>query len=53
MKELEIIVLVILAVVGGIFFVWGTSISSVKHVGIGGIFLSITVILVVLYYATK
>lgn len=40
----EFILVLILAIVAGIFFVWGTSIASVKHVGIGGIFLSVAII---------
>jgi hypothetical protein len=42
-------VTLILATVAGIFFVWGTSIASVKHIGVGGIFLSIATILLTLY----
>lgn len=53
MKGLEIIILLILALVGGIFFVWGTTIASVKHVGVGGIFLSVSVIMLILYYTIK
>lgn len=39
------IITLILATVAGIFFVWGTLITSVKHVGIGGIFLTVAVII--------
>jgi hypothetical protein len=47
--NLELILLIILATVAAIFFIWGTSITSVKHVGIGGIFLSIAVICLILF----
>jgi hypothetical protein len=47
--NLELIMLIILATVAGIFFIWGTAIASVKHIGVGGIFLSIVVIILVLY----
>lgn len=47
--SLELIMLIILTTVAGIFFIWGTSIASVKHVGIGGIFLSIAVICLILF----
>lgn len=45
----EFFLLLMLATVAGIFFIWGTSIASVKHVGIGGIFLSIAVICLILF----
>ncbi len=38
---------IILVVVSFIFFIWGTSIASVKHVGIGGIFLSVAAFLII------
>lgn len=38
----------ILLIVAGIFFIWGTSIASVKHIGVGGIFLTIGTILILL-----
>lgn len=45
----EIIIIIMLAVTAAIMFIWGTTIASVKHVGIGGIFLSIAVICMVLF----
>ena len=41
-------VTLILAVVAGIFFVWGTMIASPKHTGAGGIFLTVAVIIMLL-----
>lgn len=41
-------VTLILAVVAGIFFIWGTSIASVKHIGVGGIFLTVAAIMTLL-----
>lgn len=41
-------VTLIFAVVAAIFFIWGTTIASVKHVGAGGIFLTIAVIITIL-----
>jgi hypothetical protein len=49
--NLELIVITIFAVVAAIFFIWGTSITSVKHVGVGGIFLSIAVVCLILFGA--
>lgn len=49
MSLLELVVLIVLATVAGIFFILGTVIASVKHTGVGGIFLSIVVIMLVLY----
>lgn len=46
--SMEMLIVGILTVVSFIFFVWGTSIASVKHVGIGGILLSIAVIFLLL-----
>lgn len=48
---LELIMMVILATMAAIFFIWGTTIASVKHVGVGGIFLSIAVICLILFGA--
>lgn len=45
----ELLILIILIVVAGIFFIWGTVITSVKHIGVGGILLSLAIILLTLY----
>lgn len=49
MPELKMLLILIFAIVASIFFIWGTAIASVKHIGVGGIFLSISVICLLLF----
>lgn len=44
----ELILMIIFAAAAALFFIWGTMITSVKHIGIGGIFLSVVVICIIL-----
>jgi hypothetical protein len=46
--DLLLLATAILIVISFVFFIWGTAIASVKHVGAGGIFLSVATFMILL-----